>query len=321
MAHVEGGTMKVLEPQIRIAIKNILFTTDFSPCSNAALRYARDIARLYGSKVVVAHVYAPAASHPETGILPDPAQMEAHMKTELAKVAKNFEGVPHRAIVLQGDVCAALTWLATRERVDLIVLGTHGRTGIERLTMGSVAEQILRKATCPVLTVGPRVIRHPLAYRVRGAAQPQPSVESNIHTVLFPTDFSQESIAAAPFAISMAQEHQAKLVLLHSVEDAGHDYANDPARVLTHLVSELKRLVPEDANLWCQPEFLVEFGDPSKRILEVAADIQADLVVMGVRAAKKHPIAITHLGMTTAHKVLVEAGSPVLTVLGSSAEM
>lgn len=308
--------MKVLEPQTRIAIKNILFATDFSSCSDSALRYARDIARLYDSNVIVAHVHTPIPFQPENGIPADPMQLERRVKADLVEVARLLGDVPHRAIFLQGAVCPALAWLAKKESVDLIVLGTHGRSGLSRWVMGSVAEEIFRQVRCPVLTVGPHIIRHPLAERVRRVGERQTAIESNIHTVLYPTDFSQESLAAAPFAISMAQEHEAKLVLLHCVNNQG-DYAKDPPRILNHLVSELKHLVPEDAQLWCEPEFLVDFGDPSKRILEIATDVKADLIVMGVRSGRNHLTTVTHMSETTAHNVLGQATCPVLTVLGS----
>lgn len=311
--------MMVLEPQTRIAIKNILFATDFSPCSDAALRYARDIARLYGSHVIVAHVFTPVPFQPEAGISVDPVQIEERLRHELDQVASLFHEVPHRAVMLSGEIAAALAWTAKKEAVDLIVLGTHGRTGLSRLVMGSVAEEVFRQAKCPVLTVGPHTVRHPLAHRVQRLGASVVKIESNIRTVLYATDFSQESLAAAPFAVSMAQEHEAKLVLLHTVEGAGDDYAKEPARVLSHLVAELKRLLPEDASLWCEPEFLVDFGDPSKRILEIAADLQADLIVMGVRSARNHLTTVTHMRDTTAHKVLAGATCPVLTVMGSQA--
>ena len=309
--------MKVLEPQSRIAIKSILFATDFSPCSDNALRYARDIARLYGSQVIVAHVHMPIPFQPEIGLVADPEQMEHRLKVELDRVTASFHEVPHRALLLQGNIPAALASIVKRDDVDLIVLGTHGRTGLSRLVMGSVAEEIFRQARCPVLTVGPHTIRHPLAQRVHRLGERHELIESNIHAVLYPTDFSQESLAAAPFAISMAQEHGAKLVLLHTVDGGGNDYAKDPARVLAHLVAELKRLVPEGTDLWCEPEFLVDFGDPSKRILEIATDIKTDLIVMGVRSARDHVTTVTHMAETTAHKVLVEATCPVLTVMGT----
>ncbi|HEV2113185.1 MAG TPA: universal stress protein [Terriglobales bacterium] len=306
--------MNTLEAKNRLAITNILYATDFSSCSEAALPYARDIARLYGSTVLVAHVAPPLPIEASFGM--DPTQVERRERAELANLARRFKNVDHRTLLLDGDVWPELAGVIKREQIDLIVVGTHGRTGIERAALGSVAEEIFRQARCPVLTVGPNAMRHPLSHHVQWVDGRKPEVESNIKTILYATDFSKESLAAAPFALSLAQEHQAKLVLLHTVEGASAEYTKDPARILGSLVAELEQLVPEDANLWCQPEFLVDFGSPAERILEVSSELKADLIVMGVRGAHGHIGAATHVAPATAHKVVSHAQCPVFTVLG-----
>jgi nucleotide-binding universal stress UspA family protein len=164
-----------------------------------------------------------------------------------------------------------------------------------------------------VLTVGPKTVARPLCHANEGEAR---SVESEVRRILFATDFTPESLAAAPFAFSFAQEHQAKLFLLHVVERPELDYARDPQRNLQYLASELKALIPEDADLWCEPEVLVEFGPAADRILDLSQELAADLIVMGVRRAKDQLFASSHLPVTTAHKVVCDAPCPVLTVLG-----
>lgn len=194
------------------------------------------------------------------------------------------------------------------EAVDLVVLGIHGRTGADRFVMGSVAEEIFCRAYCPVLTVGPHVARRALSRRQQLGQRA--TVESNIHTILYPTDFSEESLAAAPFAFSMAQEHQAKLVLLQVREESGEDRLEDPPR-FNQLVTELKEIVPQEANPWCEPEYIVEIGVPPKRILEISEELGADLIIMGVRGMK-HPIPGASAAFT-AHEVVSHAECPVLT--------
>jgi|SRR5579864_1057116 len=306
--------MRTLEAKTRLAITHILYATDFSSCSDAALPYARDIARLYGSTVFVTHV-APSLG-PEAAFGMDPVQMERRERSELANIGKRFNEVDHRAILLEGEVWPELAKVIKREEIDLIVVGTHGRTGLERIALGSVAEEIFRQARCPVLTVGPNAVRHPLSHHVQWMNGHKPEIESNIKTILYATDFSKESLAAAPFALSLAQEHGAKLVLLHTVEASEGEYDKDPARILSSLVAYLEQLVPEDAGLWCQPEFMVDFGSPSGRILEVSDEMRADLIVMGVRSAKGHVVTATHIAPATAHTVVAHARCPVLTVLG-----
>jgi nucleotide-binding universal stress UspA family protein len=299
--------MKATSAQTKVDIKTILYATDFSVCSEAALPYLCDIARLYDSTVIAVHV-TPAAS--QTSPRSNPEVLEK--RKEMLELSSRLGEVSHRWFLLEGAVWQQLEQVVKEEGVDLVVLGTHGRTGLGRLVLGSVAEEIFRQATCPVLTVGPHVARRALS-RQRPLGQ-RTTVESSIHTILYPTDFSEESLAAAPFALSMAQEHQAKLVLLHVLEENGEDRREDPPR-FNQLVTELKEIVPQEANLWCEPEYIVEFGVPAKRILEISEELGADLITMGVRGMKQHSIRGSSAAFT-AHEVVSHAECPVLTVLG-----
>jgi len=296
--------MKATSAQTRVGIKTILYATDFSVCSEAALPYLCDIARLYDSRVIAVHVM-PAVSQASAIVSSEILEK----RKEIMNLSSRLGEVSHRWLLLEGAVWQALEQVVKEENVDLVVLGTHGRTGADRLVLGSVAEEIFRQATCPVLTVGPHVARRALSRRQPRLGQGA-SVESNIHTILYPTDFSEESLAAAPFALSMAQEHQAKLVLLHVLEESGENRLEDPPR-FNQLVMELREIVPQEANLWCEPEFMVEFGVPAERILEICEEVGADLIIMGVRGMKQ-PVSATF----TAHEVVSHAQCPVLTVLG-----
>jgi nucleotide-binding universal stress UspA family protein len=301
--------MKATSAQTRVDIKTILYATDFSECSELAVPYVCDIARLYDSTVIAVHVM-PAISPTSTTL--DPRLLAKHK--EMMDLSSRLGEVPHRCLVLDGAVWEALEEVVKEEAVDLVVLGTHGRTGADRIALGSVAEEIFRRTDCPVLTVGPHVARRALSRRQPSLGAHAPA-ESNIHTILYPVDFSEESLAAAPFALSMAQEHQAKLVLLHVLEGSGKDQLKDPPR-LNQLVRELKEIVPQEAALWCEPEYLVEFGMPAKRILEISEELEADLIIMGVRGLKRHRSAHRVRAAFTAHKVVSHAECPVLTVLG-----
>jgi nucleotide-binding universal stress UspA family protein len=250
----------------------------------------------------------PSASSSSAALVSD--QLAQHR--EMMSLSSRLGEVPHRCLVREGEVWQQLEQVVKEENVDLVVLGTHGRTGLGRFVLGSVAEEIFRQANCPVLTVGPHVAR-------RALSRPQPigqhvTAESNIRTILYPTDFSEESLSAAPFALSMAQEHQAKLVLLHVLEESGEGRLENPPR-FNQLVADLKEIVPEEANLWCEPEYIVEFGTPAKRILEMSAEVGADLIIMGVRGMRQHSIRGSAAAFT-AHEVVSHAECPVLTVLG-----
>ncbi len=156
-----------LQPEIKtraaLAVKNVLFATDFSATSEAALPYATAICRRYGSTLHLAHVLSDAnilllsggVDYVSMGTLYEDAHTEANQK--LDAISSRLEGISHHNYVRHGQVWKSLEGIVAENEIDLIVLGTHGRTGLGKLLLGSVAEDILRHAPCPVLTVGPKV--------------------------------------------------------------------------------------------------------------------------------------------------------------------
>jgi nucleotide-binding universal stress UspA family protein len=297
--------MKAAEASARVTLQNVLFLTDFSEPSEAALPFAIGIARAYGAKIFALHVLRPDPmlySTPPSAAIAQQAQEES-AEAEMQRVESVLAGLPHATFVEWGDGI----WLRVEQAlkdyaIDLIVLGTHGRTGAEKLLLGSVAEEIFRRSPVPVLTIGPLV-----RSRAHNGAR--------FHNVLFATDFSSHSLVALPYALSLAQENQARLTLLHVV------LANKPVDAVSvnetdtvSLISKLNKLVPEEARLWCQPESFVEKGRPATQLLETAKRRGADLIVLGIRNGSQHLGSATHLSGATAHKVVAHAECPVLTV-------
>jgi nucleotide-binding universal stress UspA family protein len=222
--------------------------------------------------------------------------------TEMAKISSQLVDVAHDTAVIHGTAL----WLAiepvVRERkIDLIVLGTHGRTGVSKLLLGSFAEEIFRRADAPVLTIGRDIFK---------------SMDANgrFHSVLFATDFSTASLAAASLAISIAEQNDAQLDLLSVMPETGMKHYGGVA--IEDLLQNLRDLIPSDARMRYRPSVIVEYGEPADRILETAADRGTDLIVLGVRDAASHLAAATHLERATAHKVVAHARCPVLTVRG-----
>lgn len=296
--------MKATTADVRVTFQNILFLTDFSEPSEAALPFAMSIARAYGSKISVLHVLQPNPflySTPTSVAMVEEAQ-EDTAKAHMQQVSAQLAGLSHETILEWGaGVWPSVEQVLKSYAVDLIVVGTHGRTGAEKLLLGSVAEEIFRRSPVPVLTVGPSVSKG-----IQGSAL--------FHNILFATDFSSHSLAALPYALSLAQENQARLILLHILP---HDrmpwlHLNDTAAAAAH--SRLKELIPEGTANWCLPETLVESGEPASEVLEIAKQKQADLIVLGVRNLAEHLGAATHLGRATAHKVVAHAECSVLTV-------
>jgi len=299
--------MSTVEIGRRIALKSILFATDFSPCSNAALPYAVTIARRYGATLYPTHVMPSMGDmvfySPESW--PAAAdEIELQTAEYMKRLKKNLKDISHVMLRPKGKVAETLDQMIRQYDIDLLVLGTHGRTGVSKLFMGSVAEDIFRRAACPVLSVGPRM-----------SCQQK---NAEFRNILFATDFSKESLTALPYALSLAEEDQAQILLLHVIEQPAAGIA-DVETVTQSLRRRLRELVPPEAEAWCQPECRVEFGrqftSPAECILRVAAEHNCDLIVLGVRPTHGSTGVVTHLASTTA-KILTKAMCPVLTVRG-----
>ena len=291
--------MKTQTMSSAITFDNILFATDFSKQSNVALPFALSIAHKYGSKIIATHVLTPPplGNFPtiEVQALAAQALREAHDYTD--ELGRRLGAIPHETLLRKGEIWDELSTVAKDKHIDLIVLGTHGRAGVSKLLIGSVAERIFRQSTSPVLTVGPNVSGEPRSV-------------ADIHTILCPIDFTPESLAAFPYAVSLAQENQARLYLMNVSPAPVYDFEK------SSLITRLKALVPPEANLWCEPKAFVESGDPADRILEQAEELGVDLIVLGIRPVSTLAGTRTHLGTATAYKVVSHAICPVLSVRG-----
>ena len=134
-------------------IQKILFPTDFSHCGDAALRFATALARDSGAKLLIVHVEEPPVAYGGGEMyygMPEPATED--LKKMLERVKPADDAIEYEHHMVTGDPSTAVARLAESEGADLIVMGTHGRTGFTRLLMGSVAEAVVRRAPCPVLT-------------------------------------------------------------------------------------------------------------------------------------------------------------------------
>jgi len=211
--------------------------------------------------------------------------------------------------VRHGQVWYNLAGIVEENKVDLIVLGTHGRTGFGKLLLGSVAENILRHAPCPVLTVGPRVTGRAKLPALRG--RDLAPLELELNEIIYATNFGASAPSEAALAARVAEEFLARLTLIHVMEN----YTQLGARPgpIEDGVARLKALVPHDADLEYAPDTVLEFGDPAKRIVQEAIDRVADLLVLGAKPVTEMA-ATTHLPWSTACQVIAHAACPVLTV-------
>jgi nucleotide-binding universal stress UspA family protein len=299
--------MKVAQVGSRVTLKNILFLTDFSEPSERALPFALAMAREFGARLHALHVMVPQPytyTTPELMDLALKAQEEC-AENSMRQVDAQMAGLVHRTSICRGSgVWPSLAETSNECSADMLVLGTHGRTGAQKLLLGSVAEEIFRLLAVPVLTIGPEV-------------RSSTHTAARFRRVLFATDFSEESKAAVPYAISLAQENQAELVLLHVIpERKAHEGRPSSEISVANAMHELYELVPPEAELWCRPEPTVRYGEPAPTILASAEELGADLIVLAVRSAAGRLGAATHLERAVAHKVVSHAKCPVLTVRG-----
>ena len=294
--------MQAVQARTRITVKNILFATDFSTASDAAALIAMQIAKRYGAKVYGVHVnrfddYTAAAPNAWAAMA---EAAEKQTKEQARRLNEQLQSVEHEVVIGEGNTWEVTSKLIKQEEIDLVVVGTRGRTGLGKALLGSVAEQILRQSPCPVLTVGPHVNLWSDEY-------------AKMREILYATDLVAELPMAAPYAISLAQENQAHLVLLHVIEDPKAGDLVDSPEVVDVKQRKLQQLVTEQAGLWCEPTFVVEQGPAAEKILDVAKRRHTDLIVLGARPATG---LATHLNIGTVHKVVSQATCPVLTIRG-----
>ncbi len=193
----------------RLRIENILCPTDFSMFSARAVRHAGALAQRFGARLTVLHVWAPYATSP----LHAPATIASNweLRTRIDDEMRAFvESAVHdsatvKTVVREGEPWREIQAMAEQLPADLLVMGTHGRGGFEHLLLGSVTEKILRRAPCPVLSV----------CHEEGRTWEAPGL---IRRILCATDLSASSNPAMKFALALAQEHKATLILVHVVE-------------------------------------------------------------------------------------------------------
>jgi len=295
--------MKTPMPTGQVVLRNVLYATDFSAASTRALPYAANLARQYGAKLYACHVV------PIESYLLGNAQAKERLRVARTEAESNLiehlrspaiGSIPTTTLLDNGDIWSVLQGFIEQYSVDMLVVGTTGRSGLGKVLLGSVAEEAIRESPCPVLTVGPKT-REEAAIRLRN--------------ILNASDFSADSLVAARYAFSLADKFQARLTLLHVIQSLPESPYLDAqmARV------RLGEIASAHAPLATAPDVVVEMGSPANMILKVAGDIDADLIVIGARGAGALPRLASHFGSIT-HKVVSHAHCAVLTVGGPRAE-
>ena len=284
----------------RIRFKNILFATDLTVSSASAQAYALLLAKMFGSHLFILHV--------QTGPGLAPRYQKAWTSWDrkeglaIAELENFFlaSHVPFTLLVEPGEVPQVLKRVVDENEIDLVILGTHGRKGFSHVLLGSIAESVSRSSACPVITVGPRA----------GAG-----FENTLRKIVYATDFSQESRVALPYAMSLAQEFHAELLILHV---APEHMVHDRMQAEGYLMNRIKVVAPQSRFPWCTLRHRVEFGDPARRILAVAKDQNADLIVLGLHSSVQFT---SHFPERLSYRIMCEASCPVMSVLPAAPEI
>ncbi len=299
-----------------VQITRVLCPVDFSDFSRRALDYAVALARWYDAPLTVLYVYyvvlpsaalfASIPTGPLEAFALSPADREQLRSQMQSLLPQSAAGLRVEYTVAEGDVATEI--LAEAEKADILVIGTHGRSGFEHLVLGSVTEKVLRKASCPVLTI-PRV-----------SPDATTTVPALFHHVLVAVDFFEPSLDALVHALSLAEEADAHLTVMH-VTDIPREltrWAGEAAEGRKYVeqwkaqaLAQVKAIVPPDACTYCHVDERVEAGVPYREILRVAREQHSDLIVMGTRGAG--PVERRFVGSTAQH-VVRESVCPVLTV-------
>ncbi|HSK45395.1 MAG TPA: universal stress protein [Candidatus Binatia bacterium] len=287
--------MPLVRPGTAVSFKNILFLTDFGPASSGALAYALAFARHFKARFYPAHVMktVSAASGTPAASMQD---LEGQKHSQLSRLAE-FNGLHFQPLLSRCDFETALSHWIAEHGIDLVVAGTHGRRGAQRLLLGSTCELVLENAPCPVLTVGPNV-DVPRLFSL------------TLQNILLPTDLGAQSKHVLGYALALAQEQCARLMMLHVLPEESRNYP-DRSRVLSFALKEMEEMLPAQAERGCKPEFAVDAGSTAERIVMHAQSEHADLIVMG-RASHEHPGLRGGFGIT--QKVICAAPGPVLSV-------
>ncbi len=298
---------------MRVHLRRIMCTTDFSECSRFTVPYGVALAREFGAMLYVCHVVdLPAVAIYGEGIGNgglDRKNMVTQAEEDIGELMREYS-IEWAPLVSEGRTAQEIESLAARKEVDLVISATHGRSGLRRLVLGSVTEQLMRRLHCPLLVV-------------RSAEQGAQKVA--IETIKFDNmlvglDFSPDSDLAFEYGLSLSQQFQSELHLAHVIEPPVYKdllkLKTDPNASMqedlrVEIREKMKSMIPEEALNWCSPKISLLAGQPHEELVKYALVNDMDLVVLGFRG---HGLMATmFLGSTTARAVR-SAVCPVLSV-------
>jgi nucleotide-binding universal stress UspA family protein len=294
-----------------LEVKLILCPTDFSEFSVRAYSHALSLAEHYRAKLVALHIVE-LFRFPSVGFVASVALYEEFCqavlesgKEQLREFVKNHthDEIQPELVVHQGIAPDSILSFAQAQKTDVIVMGTHGRRGYDRLMLGSVTDRVMRRAPCPVLAVSNPPHDSTAAGKERGHVH-------HLSRILFCTDFSENSERALNYAISATAEYDAELTLLHVLEEVPPSLAKTEEAIAA-ATAQLDKLIPPEGRKTLKIKTAVRIGKPYRQIIQFALEAQIDMVTMGVHGRGALDLAV--FGSTT-YRVMQLGPCPVLAV-------
>jgi nucleotide-binding universal stress UspA family protein len=294
--------MPIAENISELKLNRIVVATDFKSEAETATEFAGLLAKHFSSDLTIAHVLdLSLATRSESAVPGWPLDKMRHdsvenMEHTLSQLTGQGFQVHSRQIESHNPA-ASIVSLAETSDADLLVIGTSSRHGLNKLIVGSCAEGVIHHAKCPVVTLGPKAKR---------------SFENglNLKTVIFATDLHHEAKEKAAMALAFAKESLAKVYMCHILETLPADRF-DVADLRCDSELALLRLVPTSTYDWCTMEYVIVSGDAGQRIVELAKQTGADLIVLGARRTTSY---LTRMAKSVVEHVLANSECPVMTI-------
>ena len=283
-----------------VSVRNVLIATDFSRASSEVLHAGMDFCHAYGAHAHILYVL-PQAEFALAGFEAYAAAREAANRDMLELDGQLRRKYPcgqtkdYDLLISEGDVADCIFTCARDNKIDLIVVGTHGRKGLSKAFLGSVAERIFRHADIPVLTIGPNSRQLP---------------PSGPKRLLVPVDFTAASQHSARYGCALAREHHADLLLMHVMHDVRGGAMAD-LECLKHNVEKSLAGLIECETKPGSVRVIARLGKVEPTILDAITEFEADMMVLGVHT---YPGLLDHLRSQTAYNLVRQASCPVLTV-------
>jgi nucleotide-binding universal stress UspA family protein len=280
-------------------LEQIVVATDFSPASASALHVAGRIARLFNIKVTVVHVFQYPVHHRypiRVGWMVEMIRKEVREKLNQARCVLEEMNVQAEGLMIgDGFASAEILNLLQKYENPLLVMGTHAVAGIDRFLLGSTAEEILRQAKCPVITVGPHVPREEKA-------------DPAFHRILYPTDGSIASMTAISLIQLLRRASPAPLRVLHVLDPAIESAVGDDVFEVVRSSLKHHEIASEDT---CDEYVTLHGKDVGQAVVNEAERFSADLLILGVRRASAWA---SHLVPKVTYQIIAASPCPVMTV-------